>query len=265
MYEAIEETTSQACLTPLVPPASPWLKIYHESESAKVRLYCFSHVGGAASVFKQWHHFLPEDIEVCAIQLPGREERQREVLCEDIEQVANKLISVILADTRPFIFFGHSFGSILAFTLASRLKKIGFHPAALIVSAKAAPHLPSKKQRSNLPRVQLIQELLAMGGTPESFLKDTAMMDRVLRVIRADYSVLESFKPSNYLDALDCSIFALEASEDNLASSAGIDAWCEYTTSTFRKHLISGGHFYIKDHPQALFAVIKAALTKIAF
>lgn len=263
MYETIDEMTNQSNSLPIFGRHNRWLKIYQERPSAPVRLYCFSHVGGAASVYKQWPQFLSADVEMCAVQLPGREERQHENLCEDIEDAVNKLATVVAADSRPSVFFGHSFGSILAFSLASRLKALGIGPDVLIVSAKTAPHLPSKKLRSNLPRVQLVQELVSMGGTPESVLNDGVMMDRALRIVRADYCVLESFKPDNYLDSLSCPIIAFEADGDTYTTGVGIDAWSEYTQSTFIKHVVNGGHFYINDHPEVLFSVINSMVEKI--
>lgn len=263
MYDVMDEITCQLSSSQQVGLRNRWLKIYQPRPYAPTRLYCFSHVGGTASVYKQWAQFLSADIEVCAVQLPGRDERQHENLCEDIEDVINKLTTVIAADTRPSVFFGHSFGSILAFALASKLKTLGIEPNALIVSAKTAPHLPSKKLRSNLPRVQLIQELVAMGGTPEAVLNDSTMMDRALRIVRADYSVLESFKPDRYLDLLSCPIVAFEADEDTYTTGAGIDAWREYTQSTFIKHVVNGGHFYLNDNPAVLFSVINSMVENI--
>jgi surfactin synthase thioesterase subunit len=52
-----------------------WLirKIYRSRP--RVRLFCFHYVGGGASIFQSWLHKLPSDIEVYAVQLPGRETR----------------------------------------------------------------------------------------------------------------------------------------------------------------------------------------------
>jgi len=260
MYDLLPETIDNF---PQPTRSSRWLKIYCLRPAAAVRLYCFAHVGGTAAVYKHWPEFLSADLELCAVQLPGREERHQESLCDDMDTVVKQLLTVILSDARPCIFFGHSFGSILAFALASRLKKLGREPEMLIVSAKTAPHLPSKKLRSNLPRVQLLQELLSMGGTPASVLSDSAIMDRVLRIVRADYAVLESFRLSSYCEPLHCPIIAFAAVDDPYVSSAGVDAWGEYTDSTFVTHLLAGGHFYINNLPPKLFAVINSAAANI--
>ena len=50
---------------------TPWLVRYKASPRARLRLFCFPYAGGAAYVFRQWPHFLPDFIDVCAVQPPG--------------------------------------------------------------------------------------------------------------------------------------------------------------------------------------------------
>lgn len=263
LYEALSHV-SHVAINPLTTDGDRWLKIFQPNPAAKVRLYCFSHVGGAASIYKHWAGFFSRDIEVCAIQLPGREERKHEVFIDNLDEAVKQLKDIVTADNRPFVFFGHSFGSILAYALAVQLKKAGVTPpCALLVSAKTAPHLPHKKSRANMPRIQLIEELVSMGGTPDSILKDEVLMDSVLRIVRADYTVLESFSLARYYDCLACPIVAFEATFDSYTSSAGIDAWSEYTCAGFNKHLVDGGHFYLNDYPAKLFAELNHILNNV--
>ena len=42
------------------------------------RLFCLHYAGGGASIYRQWASRLPTWVEVCAIQLPGRETRMSE-------------------------------------------------------------------------------------------------------------------------------------------------------------------------------------------
>ncbi|HKD74923.1 MAG TPA: thioesterase domain-containing protein, partial [Ktedonobacterales bacterium] len=58
--------------------ASPWLIWPKPNPQARVRLFCFPYAGGGASLFRAWPDELSRDIEVCAIQPPGRENRFRE-------------------------------------------------------------------------------------------------------------------------------------------------------------------------------------------
>jgi medium-chain acyl-[acyl-carrier-protein] hydrolase len=60
----------QACKTPL----SRWF-VRHGVANPAMRLFCISYAGGGASVFRSWSDRLPDCVEVCAVQLAGRESR----------------------------------------------------------------------------------------------------------------------------------------------------------------------------------------------
>ena len=57
------------------PSSDPWVIRYRQNAQVRLRLFCFSYAGGGASVFRSWANSLPREVEVCAIQLPGREYR----------------------------------------------------------------------------------------------------------------------------------------------------------------------------------------------
>src|SRR5262245_65439974 len=55
-----------------------WLAYVSPRPAASVRLFCFPYAGGGASVFRGWADGLLGAVEVCPVQLPGRETRFRE-------------------------------------------------------------------------------------------------------------------------------------------------------------------------------------------
>ena len=55
--------------------STPWLTIVERRPNARIRLFCFPHAGGGTSAFRMWSEGLPSTVEVCPIQLPGREGR----------------------------------------------------------------------------------------------------------------------------------------------------------------------------------------------
>ncbi len=57
---------------------TPWVAFRRVVRAPSLRLFCFPHAGGAAQVFQAWHRWLPADVEVCPVQLPGRWERRSE-------------------------------------------------------------------------------------------------------------------------------------------------------------------------------------------
>ena len=121
--------------------SSAWFRTLEPRSQATARLYCFPHAGGSASAYRTWTSHLPEH-ETFALQLPGREDRIDEELSEDLPALADELASSVMADSSesPFLFFGHSGGSLLAFETARALRRRGApSPAVLALSAMFPP------------------------------------------------------------------------------------------------------------------------------
>src|SRR5688500_15270285 len=55
--------------------AGRWLLMHRPRREARVRLLCLPYAGGGASAFRHWPDALTSSIEVCPVQLPGRENR----------------------------------------------------------------------------------------------------------------------------------------------------------------------------------------------
>jgi hypothetical protein len=68
-----------------------WFIPLKQEKNAYIRLFCFHHGGGSASIFRKWSKDLMDDAELVAIQLPGREERFNEPLLNNVFQIVNNL------------------------------------------------------------------------------------------------------------------------------------------------------------------------------
>jgi medium-chain acyl-[acyl-carrier-protein] hydrolase len=99
-----------------MPLPSPWFILYPNPQ-APLRLFCFPYAGGNTLSYRQWStHLL--NLEVILIQLPGRERRLSEPPFTDLNTLVETLATEILPyDDRPFAFFGHSMGGLIAFEL----------------------------------------------------------------------------------------------------------------------------------------------------
>jgi surfactin synthase thioesterase subunit len=85
----------------------------------KLRMFCFSYAGGGPATYLAWQAAMGPEIEVVAAQLPGRGARFREPPITSLTELINTLVAEIdFADPRPFVFFGHSLGALVAFELA---------------------------------------------------------------------------------------------------------------------------------------------------
>lgn len=92
-----------------------WLAFHVPAPASWVRLFCLPHAGGSASLFRTWQAELGQDIEVCPVQLPGRENRLREPPLRALPDVIAPLVDVLAKHTdKPYALFGHSMGALLA-------------------------------------------------------------------------------------------------------------------------------------------------------
>src|SRR4029077_2626378 len=104
--------------------APRWFKRFaRRDEPAELRLLCFHHAGGSASMYRHWPRLLPPSIEPIAVQLPGRADRFGEPAFDRMVSLVDELVEVLkpLLD-RPFACFGVSMGSRVAWTLTHALR-----------------------------------------------------------------------------------------------------------------------------------------------
>lgn len=174
--------------------------------------------------------------------------RLNEELLTSHEQLIPAVVEALTpALTKPFAFFGHSMGSIVAFEvtrlLRSRQKPLPVH---LFVSGRGGPRQRDLNiNLSELPDDELIAKLVSYDGAPRELLENADLMRLMLPTIRADFKVCESYK---YLAQapLDCPISTFGGLEDSEVKLEQLEAWRAETASAFVLRMLPGGHFYFQ-------------------
>src|SRR5918911_2389095 len=104
--------------------SSPWFTNPWPNPEARLHLFCFPYAGGGSQIFRQWPQRLPSIVQVYSALLPGRGQRLREPPYPCLSALVEQLARVIEPYLdKPFAFFGHSLGAIIAFELARRLRR----------------------------------------------------------------------------------------------------------------------------------------------
>jgi len=225
---------------------------FREAKPASaLRLFCFPYAGGGPGDFRDWSLDCPEDVELFALQLPGRGARFNEPLIARMDQLIETISDVIASQLdRPFVFFGHSMGGRIAFALAQKLKALGRpQPELLAVSASRAPGRPGQNA-ARLTDAAFRQYLQELGGIPPDLLNDEELMELMLPVLRADFQLNDSLNPAPI--PLDCPILAWGGDSDREVTEEDLFAWRNFTNSAFEVKLFPGGHFFLRAHRQAL-------------
>lgn len=246
----------------------PWLPFRKAGGEHRLRLFCFANAGGGASVFRPWTvDGLPPAVEVCPVQLPGRENRLREKPFVRVEPLADTLTEVLAPHLDlPFAFFGHSMGSIVAFEVCQRLRQAGAaQPRLLLATGRRAPHLPDDDPPIyQLPDEELIERLKDYEGTPQAVLEHQELMALVLPILRADFELVETYRYRER-PALDCPIAAWGGVEDPDVPRDSLEAWAAVTNAACRARLFPGGHFFLhEDRPRLLAALSEELAALVA-
>lgn len=235
-----------------------WLICPKPNPDAQIRLFCFPYAGGSANIFRRWSNHLPNTIEVCAVELPGRGMRIKLPPFTQLEPLITELASVLKPKLdKPFAFFGHSMGGLVSFELALLLrKKYGINPNHLFVSAHRAPQLVDPKPPiHNLPEAEFIAELRRLNGTPQTLLENEELMQLFLPILRADFAVLETYVYTQQAP-LNIPITAFGGLEDQEVSRDQIQAWQEQTSASFALHMFPGDHFFLHSFYSSILEII---------
>jgi surfactin synthase thioesterase subunit len=148
---------------------------------------------------------------------------------------------------KPFAFFGHSMGALVAFEVAHALRRGGkAEPLHLFVSACAAPHLQldSRRHLRGLSAPELIRLVQALDSGRQEGLEDDGIIGRRLPLLRADLSVCETYAPREDT-RLDCPLTTYGGIDDPIVSPADLEAWRDYTTGSCLGHVFRGDHFFL--------------------
>ncbi|WP_426752683.1 thioesterase II family protein [Myxococcus sp. Y35] len=243
---------------------TPWLIRRKPAVAPPLRLFCFPYAGAGSLPYFKWPDLLPEaQVEVCAIQPPGRENRLHEPSLDELPRLLDALVRELspLFDV-PFAFFGHSLGALIAFELTRELRRRGRPlPRVLLVSGAEAPSLRNGlPPLSGLGRDDFIRELSARyDGIPQQVLAQPEILDLILPSLRADLKISEGY---TYRDEppLPVRICALGGTRDPRVSEAALEAWRQQTQQAFTLKMFPGGHFFINEMTSQVVQVVHQEL-----
>jgi medium-chain acyl-[acyl-carrier-protein] hydrolase len=245
--------------------ANNWIARPRLNPRATLRLFCIPFAGGGTSTYRSWSDILPRPVEVCLVQLPGRETRIKEQAYSAVRPLVDALAPALIPVLdRPFAVFGHSMGALVAFELVRKLRRdYNLLPERLFVSARIAPSVSLKHAPlNNLPDDELIDELGRLNGTGKDVLQHKELMKLILPTLRADLALHELYRYSEE-PSLECPIVVFGGLHDPKTDNEGLDAWRNHTAGLFTKRLLPGDHFFIASPQSSFLNVFAVELQRV--
>lgn len=164
---------------------------------------------------------------------------------------------------RPFAFFGHSMGGLLAFELGRRLRRTNAPmPFHFFASARSAPQLtPVEPPTYALPDKEFIAELKRLDGIDPAVLADPELVQLILPWIRADFEMTQTYRYVSEAP-LPCPITVFGGIQDKAIPRDRLEAWKEQTESQFVLRMLPGGHFFIDTCEETLVAAVEQQICR---
>jgi myxalamid-type polyketide synthase MxaE and MxaD/epothilone polyketide synthase D len=239
--------------------SNPWLPTAPVITDARTRLFCLPYAGGGAAIYRPWLKAVPRSVQVCALQLPGRENRLTEPAFTSMDALIPALVEAIRAHLdRPFALFGHSMGALVAFELARALRRRHLpQPRHLFLSAHRAPHLPDRRPPIHqLDDDAFWEEMRRLEGTPQEVLDNEELKELVLPTLRADFQLCETWKLIDE-EPLDEPFSIFGGTEDPNVDRDELESWRDYTSGAMTLRMLPGHHLFLQ---QAQSTVLDAVL-----
>jgi len=211
------------------------------------RVICLPHAGSGAAAFKTLAEPFFQDRDMVVVQYPGRETRLRDPLTRDMQELVDEILpAVTVYLDEPYILFGHSMGSKVAFELLQRLQNQNHRlPESLIVSCSPAPHRPSGLNPAfKQDDAGFLAYLKRLGGVPKELLEVPDLLDMVLPILRNDFELLYRYRATANHRAVTCPLYAIASPQDISVREEDVAHWQELAADTFRLMPLEGGHFY---------------------
>lgn len=260
-----------------------WLITPRPNPHAKARLFCFPYAGGGLVSFRSWAQSLSKDVELVAVEAPGRGTRISETAVADIDSFVRHLMPELLEWLdRPSAFFGHCLGGL---TMFATLRALPSQRAHLVKHAFACgvrpPHLLRRRGafEDNLAySVMLHHEYDASippYAQPDDIFAyivrqfDTPAADRMLEIpklrkvllpaIRAEFGMAYNYRyrPS---EPFSFPISSFVGDADPWVSDEDSAGWGSFTRATFTNHLRKGSHFLMMDDEAYILQTIEKEL-----
>ncbi|HVF60151.1 MAG TPA: thioesterase domain-containing protein [Thermoanaerobaculia bacterium] len=245
--------------------ATPWLAYREIDPRARLRLFCFPYAGGGASAYRAWGAALPTGIEVCPVQLPGREGRLREPPFTRMGPLVEALAGALPLADLPFAFFGHSLGALVAYELARALRRRGGpEPLALLLAGRRGPRRPPREEPIHeLPDAEFMARLRELNGTPEEVLEHGELMALLLPLLRADFALHETWelRPE---EPLAIGVSAFGGLADPEVTREDLEDWRGETRGRFRLRMLPGDHFFLHSERALLTEAVARDLSELA-
>ncbi|CAM4361467.1 non-ribosomal peptide synthetase [Deinococcus marmoris] len=245
-----------------------------EDSQSSTPLFCFHGLGSDENRFRNLtallgsqniYHFniLSLDIYSLDSESKSEDERERYPTVEDLAQIFLKEIKLIQPHG-PYQLYGYSFGGLVIYELAQKLKALGDTiDSLIIVDTYAPPTAGSKASAYQLADYAIFGELTLLGKSPRTFLRRHARRvpilrntnrikqadDKENRILRRIFQNMAFATKSYCASPLDVPAVFFKAQKRPVRDSLKVWTWEPLFIAGYETIVLPGDHFTIFNEP----------------
>jgi acyl transferase domain-containing protein/surfactin synthase thioesterase subunit/acyl carrier protein len=250
--------------------AGKWLIAPRPNPDAKARLFCFPYAGGGLVSFRAWAQLFDDNVEVVAVEAPGRGTRINEAAVDNLDTFVERLLPEMAGWLdRPSAFFGHCLGGLTMFATLCALPEASsrFIKHAFACGVRP-PHLLKRRGEfeDNLVYDMMLHGDFDTGAplyaqTDEIFVDiirqfDTPAANRMLEIpklrnlllptIRAEFGMAYNYEYQP-VEPFSFPISSFVGDADPWVSEKDSADWGRFTRGRFTNHVRKGSHFLMAE------------------
>jgi myxalamid-type polyketide synthase MxaE and MxaD len=233
-----------------------WWVVNQPKPQAQRRLICFHGAGQSAAMFLAWNERIGDQIEIVALEIPERANGTSSRF-QTVEELLDGFMPTLTPFLdKPFAFFGHSFGGLLAFETLKRLSETSSHkPEHFFVSASLPPFLVEAKRTDVI--AALAEDNLGKHFPELIEIADQELQAHTVNLLKADFKLIEAYYYDPY-PLFNVPVTAFAAKRDLLISSSDVNEWYRMTAKKFVFHELDENHNFIDANPEVVIEVVKS-------
>lgn len=226
-----------------------------------MKLICLPYAGASSYFYAPWEKIDNNKLHIKAYELPGHGNRYQETLFEHINDVLKELLLYVnQINDEDYALFGHSMGSLIAFSLAQEIKRNKLKgPSHIFISGCSAPNHTEKSNKIwTLSDEEFMKSMMKYDSKIKNIINYEELLHIVLAILRADFKIIDSFL-MDYNILVDCNITVFYGNKDK-SIQGEIKEWNQYTNQQCDMVEFNGGHFFILDYMDEIFDHISCVL-----
>jgi len=225
-----------------------------------LKIFAFPHAGGDSYCYRDLQpHLSNHTLETQ--NLPGRGKLFGEPLLHRIHEMAENGLDIVKSDmVKPYAFYGHSMGAMIAYLTTLKIRDAGLRlPEMLFLSGRKAPSLNTGiGERHNLPTAEFRKELESLGGCPKEVLDNAELMELFEPILRADFESIETYTYEK-VQPLNIKIVLFHGSGDHFSKDDAM-GWQSETDLPMDFYEYNGSHFFIHQEWESIAKIIDSEL-----